>query len=311
MTDQQPPQDQPPQPPPQQPWGAQQWQPQQGQPWQQPGGPQPPAWGPPWQQPSGPQYAPQPYPGGRPGRRARPPRKRRRINAVILSVVGVLIVVIAVGAALGSSKNNNKGPGNAAAGSTPSASPAAQTTTPAISAAQQQFVSDVQSSTLFNVNSSVTAADIASYGQQVCDNRKTSESQTVAITSTRGQWTNMSAMMADAMVRLAEKDICPAYLPRQTITYVVKGTPGASQVTYGPDGSNFNGNTPMRVVAHLGQPQYYAISAQLQGSGTVTCVIKVDGIPLSTATANGGYNIADCEISQDPITNLWEDTNSA
>lgn len=41
----------------------------------------------------------------------------------------------------------------------------------------------------------------------------------------------------------------------------------------------------------------------------MTCVVKVDGVALSTATATGGYNIADCEISQDPITNMWTDTN--
>ena len=46
------------------------------------------------------------------------------------------------------------------------------------------------------------------------------------------------------------------------------------------------------------------------GGGTVTCVIKVDGVPLSRFTATGGFNIADCEIGQDPITNLWEDDNS-
>ncbi len=40
----------------------------------------------------------------------------------------------------------------------------------------------------------------------------------------------------------------------------------------------------------------------------MTCVIKVDGVPLSTSTVTGGFNIADGEIGQDPITNLWEDT---
>jgi len=35
--------------------------------------------------------------------------------------------------------------------------------------------------------------------------------------------------------------------------------------------------------------------------------IEVDGIPLSTASASGGYNTADCE---GPITNLWENDNA-
>jgi hypothetical protein len=39
-------------------------------------------------------------------------------------------------------------------------------------------------------------------------------------------------------------------------------------------------------------------------------VIKVDGVPLSTSTATGGFNIADGEIGHDQITNLREDTNT-
>jgi len=56
-------------------------------------------------------------------------------------------------------------------------------------------------------------------------------------------------------------------------------------------------------------PSYYAINAQLQGGGTVSCQIQVDGKTISTATASGGYNIADCEISQD-FTGGWQDTNT-
>ena len=66
----------------------------------------------------------------------------------------------------------------------------------------------------------------------------------------------------------------------------------------------------MHVTRPVGNPEFYAISAQLQGSDTVTCVIKVDGVPLSTSTATGGFNIADGEIGQDPITSLREDDNT-
>ena len=93
------------------------------------------------------------------------------------------------------------------------------------------------------------------------------------------------------------------------MVYVVTGTPGTS-VTYGPAGTNLTGSVPMRVVAKLGNPSYYAISAQLQGAGSVSCRIKVDGNVISRATATGGYNIADCEISQDPLTGAWQDDNS-
>jgi len=301
MSDQHPPwepQGQPQYPPP--PTGQQpppQWGPRPQQ-WQPPGGPQQPQY-----QPPGPPYPPpqQQPPGGH----GKPPKKKHRLRTVLLSAVGVVVVIIAIGVAVGGGKTPGK---PASAGTAPPAAPTAQATSSGITAAQQQFISDMQSSGN-GFNSSVSASDIAQFGQQVCDNRQGGQAQAGVIAFAQQSWTNTSAMDGDQMVRLAEKDICPQYLPPETVTYIVRGTPGAAQVTYGPSGSNFNGNDPMHVTRPLGTPQFYAISAQLQGDGTVTCVIKVDGVSLSTSTATGGYNIADCEISQDPITNMWENTN--
>jgi hypothetical protein len=92
----------------------------------------------------------------------------------------------------------------------------------------------------------------------------------------------------------------------QTVTYVVKGTPGAD-VTYGPSGSDLTGSVPMRITKKLADPAYYDIQAQLQGSGSVTVEILIDGKVLSTGHASGGYNIAMAEISQDPFTGKWQD----
>jgi hypothetical protein len=98
--------------------------------------------------------------------------------------------------------------------------------------------------------------------------------------------------------------------PKQpsTVTYVVTGTAGAS-VTYGPAGSDLQGSVPMSVSAPLKHPAYYAISAQLNGSGQVSCAIDINGRTISSASATGGYNIASCEIDQNPITGQWENTN--
>lgn len=93
----------------------------------------------------------------------------------------------------------------------------------------------------------------------------------------------------------------------QTVTYEVSGSP--ADVTYGPAGSNSQGSVPMDLTKPLGTPIYVAITAQLQGSGTVTCKIKVDGKVISQSTASGGYNIAQCEISQNPLSGQWQDTN--
>ncbi|MGH3273651.1 MAG: hypothetical protein ACRDNZ_04910, partial [Streptosporangiaceae bacterium] len=92
-----------------------------------------------------------------------------------------------------------------------------------------------------------------------------------------------------------------------TVTYVVRGS--SAQVTYGPAGSDLSGSVPMRQTAPLHDVSYYAISAQLQGGGEVSCQILVDGKVISQGTATGGYNIASCEISQDPLTDAWQSDN--
>jgi hypothetical protein len=56
-------------------------------------------------------------------------------------------------------------------------------------------------------------------------------------------------------------------------------------------------------------PAYYAISAQLQGDGAVSCVIRVNGKAVSVGQASGGYNIATCEITQG-LFGGWEDANA-
>jgi len=96
----------------------------------------------------------------------------------------------------------------------------------------------------------------------------------------------------------------------ETVTFVVTGASDAD-ITYGPAGSATQGHAPMRITQPLDNPQYYSISAQLQGSGSVTCTLEIDGKPVSTASASGGYNIADCEVSKDPFSGAWTDTNKA
>jgi hypothetical protein len=92
------------------------------------------------------------------------------------------------------------------------------------------------------------------------------------------------------------------------LTYRTWGTSGA-QVTYGRDGSSYTGTVPMNIKRTLSSAvSYYAISAQLQGSGSVTVEIKVHGHVMSKGTASGGYNIASAEICQS-FAGAWEDCN--
>lgn len=93
-----------------------------------------------------------------------------------------------------------------------------------------------------------------------------------------------------------------------TVEYIVTGSP--ADVTYGPSGSSLSGHSGMHVTKKLGSPSYYSISAQLTGSGKVTCEIKVKGKVVSKGTATGSYNIAMCEIVKDPFGGSWQDANS-
>lgn len=85
--------------------------------------------------------------------------------------------------------------------------------------------------------------------------------------------------------------------PPQQVTYTVTGSP--ADVTYGPAGSDLAGTVPMRVTAPLGSAAYYAVTAQLQGSGSVACQVSVGAVVVSQAVADSPYGIARCEIARD------------
>jgi hypothetical protein len=67
----------------------------------------------------------------------------------------------------------------------------------------------------------------------------------------------------------------------------------------------------MNKTTSIGNPAYYALSAQLQGSGSVTCKLEVDGRTVSEATASGSFQIAMCQIHKDPVSGEWKNTNES
>jgi hypothetical protein len=79
----------------------------------------------------------------------------------------------------------------------------------------------------------------------------------------------------------------PSSSGSQTVTFIVYGDGSAVNVTYGPAGSNDTGTEPMNVTDTIpsSPPSYYAISAQLQGGGSVSVIIKVDGQQISSGVA--------------------------
>ncbi|MGP7997928.1 MAG: hypothetical protein ACLPKI_11475 [Streptosporangiaceae bacterium] len=89
-----------------------------------------------------------------------------------------------------------------------------------------------------------------------------------------------------------------------TVTYVVTGTPGAA-VSYGPAGSDFSGQAPLRVTKRFGRSSYYGITAQLQAGGSVQCEILLGNQVIAKSVATGGYNVVFCQARKNPLTGRW------
>ena len=100
----------------------------------------------------------------------------------------------------------------------------------------------------------------------------------------------------------------PKSRPAAALTYRVTGTPDAA-VTYGPAGSTVTGEGPIHVTTTLGSALYYSITAQLQGSGSVTCEILIGSTLMSRSVATGGHSLASCGISQNPLSGKWQDAD--
>lgn len=85
-------------------------------------------------------------------------------------------------------------------------------TAPALSAAEQTFVSEMRDR--FNFGSSVKDSDLLAFGHATCLAAR-DEGQAEAQREARQDFTNMTATTAYNMVRTAEKDLCPSEVPKQ------------------------------------------------------------------------------------------------
>ena len=95
------------------------------------------------------------------------------------------------------------------------------------------------------------------------------------------------------------------------VTMTVTGTaPDGIQIRYGTDKSSLeNTNLPFTATLLLdssGAVSDYALAAQLQGSGNISCSIEVNGTVLKTGTASGGDETCSAEIDQNPQTQKWQ-----
>lgn len=107
--------------------------------------------------------------------------------------------------------------------------------------------------------------------------------------------------------------------PATRIEFIVSGSaPDGIDITYGPSGSDLSGPSSLDGTAKMSVPfdasaDYYALSAQLQGGGDITCKIVATGpgdapLTVSSGAASGSYNICSAQAtSGDGIS--WQNEN--
>ena len=200
------------------------------------------------------------------------------------------------------SSSTKAAPPPAPATTTESAAPSPAST---LTARQLQFVTDARNALGFG--NSVQDSALAAFGQHVCRTRQAGATVAAEVPAAQKVQASISTGDAVQMIMLAEKDLCPSQSTQQQVTYVVTGS--AAHVTYGPSGANFEGTGPLSVSQPLGQPQFYSINAQLTGGGSVTCLLKVDGVTIASNSASGSGNIASCQMDQN-LNGSWEATTS-
>jgi hypothetical protein len=195
-------------------------------------------------------------------------------------------------------------PSASSAPATPTAAVAASAT-PTLNASELQYVSDARNVLTFGGN--VTDANVASFGQRACRNVQTGTTLANEVQPARRVFPALSRGDAIQLITIAEKDLCPAELVPQQVTYVATGS--SADVTYGPSGSGYQGTVPLTVTKPLvGNPQFYSMSVQLKAGGSVTCAIKVDGVTIVSASASGSTNVASCAMGQ-ALNGSWEQTS--
>jgi len=227
-----------------------------------------------------------------------------KLPGTVLRALLPIMAAAALGADLTAcaSSSTKAAPPPAPATTTESAAPSPAST---LTARQLQFVTDARNALGFG--NSVQDSALAAFGQHVCRTRQAGATVAAEVPAAQKVQASISTGDAVQMIMLAEKDLCPSQSTSQQVTYVVTGS--AAHVTYGPSGANFEGTGPLSVSQPLGQPQFYSINAQLTGGGSVTCLLKVDGVTIASNSASGSGNIASCQMDQN-LNGSWEATTS-
>lgn len=88
------------------------------------------------------------------------------------------------------------------------------------------------------------------------------------------------------------------------VFFVVSGSSSAVSITYGDPGSQHEVQqpvgTPLTFSVPFSDAAYFAVTAQLQGDGTITCKVISGGHVVSEGHASGGFSICSAQASPDP-----------
>lgn len=100
----------------------------------------------------------------------------------------------------------------------------------------------------------------------------------------------------------------PVRTPPADVTFTVTGSDGRAgvDITYGSQNANLQGGSglPWSVSMAI-QPAdaYYDVQAQLEGAGSITCKVEVEGV-TKTAHAAGAYDFCRAEVIND-LNGRW------
>ena len=142
----------------------------------------------------------------------------------------------------------------------------------------------------------IAIAAIASGGKSGSSTPSASATTAAVTTAAVGTTQNTATQAAPTSAAPTTQDV------EQVIFKCTGSTDGDGiDITYGAEGTNDSASSlPFTKTVSLSTTaQYYAVQAQLQGGGHVTCTTTVESggqTVTQTGSASGGYNIASAEV---------------
>ncbi|MBO0746207.1 MAG: hypothetical protein J2P43_14400 [Candidatus Dormibacteraeota bacterium] len=97
-------------------------------------------------------------------------------------------------------------------------------------------------------------------------------------------------------------------------TFSVSGNDGGAgiDITYGSQNANLQGGSKLPWSTTMpieGSAQFYAVQAQLNGAGSITCSVRVKGV-TKTSHVSGGYDVCRAEVVNE-LNGRWAPSSAS